>query len=173
MMDTKSRIIEFDYIRVLAIAGILVCHSCFLFPNPVSDFGRYLALTFNFLFLALSAFLFGLSWESKGHPAYGISFVWKRIVKLSRSYYPYLVALFLFLYFTEGYFSWRKVVTHVLYLPWFDKIDGFGHLWFLTMIVICYVGCWMITKVKFALSRKYLIYKILFGGGYLPRLYRK
>lgn len=167
MSNTKehSRIIEFDYIRSISIIGILVCHSCFLFSAPVSAVGRYFAMTFNFLFLALSAFLFGLSWENKNRPVYGITFFWKRIVKLSKSYYPYLITLFLFLYFAEGYFSWRKVLTHTLYLPWFDKIDGFGHLWFLTMIVICYAGIWIYTLSPKKSIHNTLLFSVLTGGG--------
>lgn len=160
-----SRIPSFDYIRALSIIGILVCHSCFLFSAPVSAVGRYFAMTFNFLFLALSAFLFGLSWENKNRPVYGIAFFWKRIVKLSRSYYPYLIALFLFLYFSEGFFSWRKIITHTLYLAWFDKIDGFGHLWFLTMIVICYAGIWIYTLIPKKSALNILLFSVLMGGG--------
>lgn len=167
MKDITSRIVEFDYIRVISITGILVCHSCFLFSYPATDIGRYFALTFNFLFLALSAFLFGMSWDSKGSPRYSISFVKQRLSKLTRSYYPYLAILFLFLYFTEEYFSWRKIISHVIYLSWFDKIDGFGHLWFLTMIAICYVGCWLFSKLSRSVFDNALLICIYGGVIYL------
>ncbi len=143
---SKERILEFDYIRVVCLIGILVCHSLLDYWYSYEWLGRLLGMTFNFLFLILSAFLFGLSWESKGCPSHKVVFLKKRMLKLSRSYYPYLVLLFLLLYFSQGYFSPRKIVSHVIYLPWFDKIEGFGHLWFMTMIVLCYVGCVVVTR---------------------------
>lgn len=51
-----------------------------------------------------------------------------------------------FCIFSQGYFSIVKIITHVLYLPWFDKIIGFGHLWFMTMIAICYAGCYLVSQ---------------------------
>lgn len=141
-----NRLAAFDYIRVTAMLGILVCHSCYVSSLvPIPGIGRYLGSTFNFLFLILSAFLLGASWANKNFPKLGFKYVGKRIVKLSKSYYPYLVVLFLFLYVSQDYFSWRNIVTHALYLPWFDKIDGFGHLWFLTMIILCYFAIWILS----------------------------
>lgn len=135
----QNRIIAFDYIRVIALASILICHSLL---EVISGCGvaYYFAFTFNYVFLLISAFLFGLGWEKNGREQYGRGFLTGRLVKLSRSYYPYLAFLFIFLYMTDGYISVRNVTTHVMYLAWFDKIKGFGHLWFMTMIVFCYFG---------------------------------
>lgn len=167
MENNKSvvRIVEFDYIRIISLIGILVCHSCFLFGNPASSVGRYFALTFNFLFLALSAFLFGMSWESKSRPAYDVSFVKRRVAKLSRSYYPFLLAMFLYLYLYDGFFSWQKVIAYTMYLSWFVKIPGFGHTWFLTMIVLCYIGVWGFTKCSRSNRHNKLVCSLLVGGG--------
>lgn len=58
-------------------------------------------------------------------------------------------------------------MTHTLYLPWFDKIDGFGHLWFMTMIVLCYISIWVLSNLsKWAYRPNSLIYGALIGGGY-------
>lgn len=161
----NNRIIEFDYIRIISLIGILLCHSMFE-TFEYTWLGRYLGLTFNFLFLILSAFLFGLSWGDKGKPKYKIEFLSKRIVRLSKSYYPYLAILFLFLYTTQDYHSIKNIITHLLYLPWFDKIDGFGHLWFMTMIVFCYIGCFCISRVNLnSFQNNILIISILIAGG--------
>lgn len=166
----NSRIVEFDYIRVISLVGILLCHSLFE-CNGFDWLGRYFALTFNFLFLILSAFLIGIAWDIKGRKAYKKDFLWKRIGKLSRTYYPYLALLFIFLYLSQGYFSIKNIVSHLLYLSWFDKIDGFGHLWFMTMIVICYFGVYLITKLQNRVHKyKSLLYSALIGG-YFVRLY--
>ena len=142
----SSRITSFDYIRVVSIIGILICHSLTDTWLNAEWLGRLLGMTFNFLFLILSAFLFGISWENKNYEKYDVSFITKRLRKLSKSYYPYLVVLFVFLYLTQDFFSFRKILTHFLYLPWFDKVTGFGRLWFLSMIAICYIGCVAFTR---------------------------
>lgn len=150
---TESRIAQFDYIRVMSLLGILICHSL-LESYSFGWLGRYFAMTFNFLFLILSAFLLGMAWEAKGFPKYNVGYFWKRVAKLSRSYYPFLVILFTYLFFTEDYFSIPKIASHFAYLPWFDKLNGFGHLWFLTMIVVCYLFCYLVSKVGEWLSVK-------------------
>ncbi|MDE6370738.1 MAG: acyltransferase family protein [Duncaniella sp.] len=139
IVKAQNRIIAIDYIRVIALTSILICHSLL---EVISGCGiaYYFAFTFNYIFLLISAFLFGLGWEKNGREQYGGSFLTGRLVKLSRSYYPYLAFLFIFLYMTDGYVNVRNVATHVMYLAWFDKINGFGHLWFMTMIVFCYFG---------------------------------
>lgn len=68
-----SRIAQFDYIRIISLLGILLCHSMFE-SYSYSWLGRYFAMTFNFLFLALSAFLLGMAWDTKGNPKYEFGF---------------------------------------------------------------------------------------------------
>lgn len=57
-----NRLVSFDYIRVISILGIVLCHCCYGITG-MSFLGRFLGLTFNVVFLILSAFLLGLSWE--------------------------------------------------------------------------------------------------------------
>lgn len=163
-MITK-RFAEFDYIRVISLIGILLCHSSFELGGDW--IGRYLGSTFNTVFLILSAFIFGIRWSSNGKQPYRLTFVTKRVGRLSKSYYPYLAILFLFLYLSQDYFSWRKLISHFLYLPWFDKISGFGHLWYLTMIVICYIAIWIFTIIHCRYlqnSSKTLVLLSIWGG---------
>ncbi len=57
--------------------------------------------------------------------------------------------MFLFVSFVDGYtLSTKDIVSHLLFLPWFDKLPGFEHLWFMTMIAICYVGIYILSKLK-------------------------
>ncbi|MDE5757425.1 MAG: acyltransferase, partial [Allobaculum sp.] len=148
--------------RVIAILGILLCHSCYEFSSSsLHGFGKYLGMTFNFLFLVFSAFLLGFSWAKQNYPKYNAKYICKRIIRLSRSYYPYLVVLFAFLYLSQDYFHWQHLVSHFLYLPWFDKIKGFGHLWFLTMIVICYIASCILTRLPLNISRNNMIFGVI------------
>lgn len=166
MGNNPSRIREYDYIRVISLFGILICHSCLDLSQSTIWIGRFLGTTFNFLFLVLSAFIFGQLWNNNNRSPYNLKFVSKRIVKLSRSYYPYLVFLFFFLYITQSNITYHQIITHIFYLSWFDKIKGFGHLWFMTMIVLCYCGCYIVTKRAIAsiLYNRVISLVLVIGG---------
>lgn len=163
-MHNTKRIIVFDYLRALAIMGIIVCHFCFNFSEMVW-FGKWCGDTFNFMFLMISAILLGLAWNRIGRPRYGIDFLKHRFIKLSSSYYPFLIFMFIFCMLAGGFsISMRDVVMHLLYLPWFDKIPGFGHLWFMTMISICYFGVFVVSWIKIDFGRyKLFVYLCLIG----------
>lgn len=163
-MMSSNRIVSFDFIRVLSIIGILICHSCNKFPE-YDWFGFFCACTFNFLFLILSAFLMGMSWRNRGQKTMGISFLRSRLIKLSSSYYPFLIFLFLLLYFHGTHIDPHKYITHILFLPWFDKIGGFHHLWYMTLIVICYVSIIFLSKI-FEYICLDMCKLIIIGGGY-------
>ena len=141
-----KRIVAFDYIRTISIICIILCHCCYGIKG-MEFLGKFLGSTFNVIFLALSAFLIGLSWQKQNYPQYGISFVTKRLGKLANSYYPFIIIMFIFLTYTGYNMTIKDWLTHFLFLPWFDKLPGFGHLWFITMIVICYIGVFIITKL--------------------------
>lgn len=137
-----NRLHSFDYIRVIALFGILICHSLFLFPE-CEWVGRYFAQCFNFVFLILSAFLLGLSWEKKERVPHKIAFLKHRFSKLSWSYYPFLIILFVFLTIVGYQYSTKDIVMYAAFLAWFNKIPGFGHVWFLTMIAFAYLGVYV------------------------------
>lgn len=145
-----NRIIAFDYLRSIAILGIVMCHFCFNFRATVW-FAGWCGGTFNVLFLMMSALLLGLTWNKNGRPQYGFDFLKHRFGKLSRTYYLFLIVMFAFCFAVGGYtIGVKDVVMHVAYLPWFDKLDGFGHLWFMTMIAICYMGVLVVSRLKLA-----------------------
>lgn len=143
-----NRIISFDYLRAIAIIGIVVCHFCFNFKE-MAWLGHWCGNTFNALFLMMSGLLLGMAWNKKGRPGYGLGFLEHRFVRLAKVYYPFLVMMFAFCYTVGGYhIGIKDVVMHLLYLPWFDKVDGFGHLWFMTMIAICYLAVVPVSRLK-------------------------
>lgn len=145
-----KRIYSFDYIRALSIVGIVLCHCCYGIPG-LSLLGKFLGNTFNVLFLILSAFLMGLSWDKKGRCAYKFSFLRHRLGKLAFTYYPFLIIMFAFLVFVGYHIMIKDLMLHLLFLPWFDKLPGFGHLWFITMITFCYIGVFLFTNMPYSL----------------------
>ena len=141
-----GRIVSFDYIRTISIVGIVLCHCCCRIEG-LDFLGLFLGNSFNVVFLTLSAFLMGMSWQKRNNVGYGISFVFKRIAKLAYSYYPFIAVMFLFLVCTGYNVTIKDWVMHLLFLPWFDKMPGFGHLWFITMILLCYSGIFLASKL--------------------------
>ena len=143
---SQYKIPAFDYLRVLAVTGIVLCHFCFNWTETMG-FGRFCASTFNALFIGMSGLLLGIGWQNRGRGVLGIRFLHHRFSKLMATYYPFLVLMFLFLWLVAAYpVRCKDIVMHVLFLPWFDKLPGFGHLWFMTMIAICYVSAAIVSR---------------------------
>ena len=85
--------------------------------------------------------------------------------KLTLSYYPYLILVFSF-YAIVGYpFTLKELISQFAYLSMFIRIDGLGQMWFLTMIIICYILYILISNL---LKKKYFtIFDILLSIGIL------
>lgn len=141
-----NKIISIDYIRALSVIGILLCHCCYGIQG-IENLGRFLGNTFNVVFLTISAFLIGLSFENKGNKQYDKKFLIHRVGKLAYSYYPFILLMFAFLIYTGYNVSIKNVASHFLFLAWFDKLSGFGHLWYITLIVMCYFAIYFVSKL--------------------------
>lgn len=149
----KERIACFDYLRAFAILGILLCHFFFNW-NETMGLGRFCGNTFNALFIAMSGLLLGMKNSTMADSGYKTSFLRKRFTKLSFVYYPFLVFVFLFYIFVEkNTLLIRDVVMHTAYLPWFDKLSGFEHLWFMTMISMCYIAVFLYSKINESMGK--------------------
>ena len=96
----RERIVAFDYLRALAITGILLCHFCHNY-NSISFLGHYFGGVFVTLFIAMSGMLFGIVWNNNSRMEYDMSFLKQRFFKLSVTYYPFLILMFAFLYFVD------------------------------------------------------------------------
>lgn len=83
----RERIVAFDYLRALAITGILLCHFCHNY-NSISFLGHYFGGVFVTLFIAMSGMLFGIVWNNNSRMEYDMSFLKQRFFKLSVTYYP-------------------------------------------------------------------------------------
>ena len=150
---SQGRSFSFDCLRMVAIIGIVLCHYFFNWEETMG-LGRFLACTFNALFLGMSGLLLGLKWKGHGGGRLPNNFLIHRLVKLAKTYYPFLLLMFVFYGFVTDYpLTTKNVVMHIAFLPWFDKLHGFEHLWFMTMIVICYVGVYVISRISCAVGK--------------------
>lgn len=134
-----------EYLRFAAIVLIVCCH---FLPHYFGSHLTVLGCFGNATFFALSGILLGNAWFRSGTPAFGVNFLTKRIWKILPSYYLFITFWFLFLYLNEHYFSIRSLLLYYSFLPWFNKLNGVGHLWFITMIVLCYFAFAALTQLN-------------------------
>lgn len=132
-----QRLLELDGIRAVAIIAIMICHISYGI-EPCSWVGQYLGGTYNCVFFLISALLFGCKFTLSGEKIHAYEFMKKRIVKLAESLWPFLLICIVIYLILGINFSWRNAVLNFLMLGWFAKLPGLGHLWFVTMMVLCY-----------------------------------
>lgn len=147
VQDVNARDISFDYLRVISTFAIVACHICYI-NSELFFLGTYLS-TYVEVFFILSALLLGLkyfntvlTWDN---------FLKKRISRLITSYYPYLFFLFIGIYFAQGEItSFRIILAHISFVNWFSRSFeySYGHLWFLSMLMMCYVFILIISRIN-------------------------
>ena len=164
---------EFDWMRCVSILFIVLSH--FLMFGGCGDsmlwLGHYLGDVFSIVFLCISALLYGMKWQKNGNKPYPFkSFMIKRLVKIAASLYPYLLILLcLYICFSVP-FSIRKFISNVLLLCWFDKIPANGHLWFVTMIWICYGSLCFSSRIQVKGTIKVMLLGLFMIGAILMQL---
>lgn len=159
-----------DYIRVVAILMIVMCHYCF-FSSLDSGIGRYLAGVGNMIFFMLSALLYGNRCNYAKTATMGGSnlqhldchhFICKRIIKLGASVWPFLVVLTLLFLIFDIKFSWIDVGLNFAFLGYLGKLPGNGHLWFLTVIMCCYAEYMLFDRLQ--IRKKWFPWILLVGS---------
>ena len=144
-----KRIVEFDGIRAFAILMIIACHLCYSF-EPMSPVGQYLGGTFNCVFFLISAILAG----SKDLPH---NFLIRRILRLGYSLWPFLIIVDILYTILGIQFSTSSFIMNMCMLGWITKLPGLGHLWFVTMIMICYVMFSILNNVHISKRLKVIL----------------
>ena len=152
-----NQIASLEYLRVFAIICIVIDHYA------GGTIGRYLGETFFCVFFVISSILFGLKWKIKNQPKYKLfSFLYPRIIRLSVAFYPFLaISILALIYFSEP-ITIPKIAMNLMYLSWFSKLPWLGHLWFLTMLIVCYVMFIVLSKIHTYLTFKVWILIIFF-----------
>lgn len=129
--DSESRALSI--IRVLAMTLIVACHM-------TQYYGLRIAFLLNVgvqLFFFMSGFLYG----KLDMPESPFVFYKKRFLKV---YLPYILWTFIIVVvysvFVLYHVTVKQIFFYLLALQWFTTpIEGLNHLWFLTVLMICYV----------------------------------
>lgn len=137
----KRRIPAFDLLRIVAACGIVAVHVCYSFPREgFLRAGQQLGGTFNAVFLLLSAMLYGLR-KDEGRGESVFRFLGRRILRLGIPLWTFLIVFFATLFiFTDIRPAPAAILAEFAFLGWPIKIAGIGHLWFMTLILMCYTA---------------------------------
>lgn len=132
---------EFDYsialVRIVSCIMIFLCHYVQILGNPVI---AQMAQFFNvgvFVFFMISGYLLGQKRINKGKLA-----LWykKRIIRIFVPLYIVVIFVLMALYLEGIHVSLKAVMMYAFNLQAFGaNIWGVRQLWFLTIIMICYI----------------------------------
>lgn len=124
--------IKYDYkissIRFLAFCMIVLCHICQFYDWELA---WWLNVGVE-IFLCISGYLYGKRYKINNV----LDFYKKRFIKICMPYYVTIVPVLLFYYFFVDKLSVIKIIK-ILLLN--DTLDGGGHLWFVPLIIMCYL----------------------------------
>ena len=166
---------SFNYLRILSIIFIVIGHLCHVLPNTY-NMAWYFGYTFVYVFFLLSAILLGmkhkplLTWKG---------FMHKRFIRISSVYYPFLIICIIILLITGNNINLTSIISHFTYTNYFLRTNicgvSFGHLWFMSMIMACYIIIWLlfrtvqttkILRMLFSIGRpNQNVNKFKWGGG--------
>lgn len=133
-----GRIVAFDVLRCIAICGIVAVHVCYSFHDETFQHaGQQLGGTFNAVFLLLSAILLGRSKRLAGAPPR--KFLSRRVLRIGTPLWVFLALFFAATAtWTDVRIPMMKAAAEFAFLGWPIKLPGLGHLWFVTLILLCY-----------------------------------
>lgn len=136
-----------------------------IFNHIGGGISRYLAGGGNILFFLLSAILYGMKWSKNEQTFAAKEFLKKRIVRIGVVLWPFLICLYAaFLLFNVDV-PLNTVMANFLFLGAFMKLPGNGHLWFLSVIMMCYVEYVVLSRIRtgrFFLLLLSIIYVLFF-----------
>lgn len=135
--------VSIQIIRIIAMISIILCHLVQEVNNKYFlMFAQFLNVGV-FIFLIISGYLYGKK-EIK-NPAEWIK---KRFIKLMIPIYIFLIPVFL-IYFYEDIFQIKYIFIHIFNLQRiFGTGIGLGHLWFMTILMFCYLLTPLLIKYK-------------------------
>lgn len=142
------RISLLDNIRALSIICIVVCHYL-IFGGVDPNLGVYLGGGGNVNFFLVSAMLYGQKWKDNGGKVFKLSsFIKKRVIRIGIPLWMYLVCILtLFIIFQVGV-TIKETIANFIFLGAFQKLEGNGHLWFLTVMVMCYLNYVQLSRAE-------------------------
>lgn len=140
-------------LRLISITFIVLCHFLQYYNN-------FLAWHFNIgvqLFLIISGYLYGLKFQT-----FNIEKSWKCLKKIFLDYYIFVFsAIILNLIFNHQNFNIYNILSFIFLMT---TPPGLGHLWFIPLILFCYLICPFLSYLKFKCNKNcYLNFLLKFS----------
>lgn len=140
-MENKH-IITLDYIRVVALAGVVFDHWLQRFTNTVLYYsGLWMGGVCVTIFFSLSAYLFGKRWRQQKYASFSpVSFLKKRCLRIYAPLWLVLLLIIPMEFYWAHSFDIKTVFFNFIGLGWVKPFSVGGHLWYITMMMILYVA---------------------------------
>ena len=151
IVNTTDKIYIFDTIRVVAMTAIVISHfmEYTIGGTMVGELGRYLGGCGVVVFFLLSALLFGLRWEATEKLPFPIGkFMKKRIIRIGCPLWVYLIGVVLLFVASGVPVPWIDFGLNLCFLGYLGRLPGNPHLWFVTVIMLCYLEFVILSKYK-------------------------
>ncbi len=153
-----KRQISLQILRIFSMLMIVLCHLC-----NESKIGIFvnLAQLLNvgvFIFLFMSGYLYGRKKKIDVNQFYK-----KRAVKIMIPFYLFLLYIVLINLINEC-FNVKLFLSNLFNLQYiFGSLPGMEHLWFLTVLMLCYFITPFLHSIKnILISKKYIFYTMFF-----------
>ena len=142
---------KISIIRILAMIAIVLCH---IFQSQQMNIAFWLNVGVQ-VFLFMSGFLYG-----KKNIEDTWSWIKRQFSKILIPYYIYvLIILLLYIISARNVLTIKNIISLICCLPIFPLPAGLGHLWFIPVILICYLMTPLLQKL---LKQKSGINKLFF-----------
>lgn len=172
-MLTKNRNFLAEYFRAIACLLIVNYHTGML-NIPISENLAKGGFILNVLFIGLSAFFIGLGIREKSH----LDFAWvsRRLLRIYPSLFIFTLLFGLLFFYFDTTFNFSDYLFTLSGFSYFFTDMPFGiHLWFVTVILMCYL---LLPFVFYVFKNKPLLYLLtlfllLFLNGIIEDFYSK
>lgn len=150
-MSIKSKDVSIQVIRVISMFSIIICHLVQEVNNPL------LAKTSQLFNVGVYIFLFVSGWLYGGKKVDDFKKWYKqRVKKVLIPVWIFVFVIFL-IHICQGTMKWIYVPIYLTNTQfWFGGLKGVEHLWFISVIFLCYLITPMLykvnTNIKFILS---------------------
>ena len=144
-------------VRVIAMIFIVLCHLFQKIPNNILIMSAQFFNVGVFIFLFISGYLYG-----KKNITNYIEWIKKRFKTIIIPMYIFIIIISICLIFKDA-FNIKYIFIYMFNVQYFfGSLSGTGHLWFLSIIMICYIILLLLNKKKELIVRnKCLIIIIL------------
>lgn len=153
----KNRDSSIQIIRIISMLFIIICHFCDCSNNKLfSPLGQFFNIGV-FIFIFISGYLYG---EKKIDD--NKKWLMLRIKKIIIPVYIFIIFLLFVNSAITEVFQFKYLIIYLSNLQYFfGGIKGGGHLWFITVITICYLLVPLLNKNKEKLIKEFRQFTII------------